>query len=120
LLISCKPDRLSDEEQLWLKHIFQEPQVEKLYGIVQHFIEIICDRLADKFEPWVQDALAINISAVSSFVGGLKKDYSAIHAALIYPWSNGQVEGQVNRLKLINRQMYGRASFELLKARVLP
>jgi transposase len=54
-----------------------------------------------------------------SFARGLSKDYEAVKNALRYEWSNGQLEGQVNRLKLIKRQMYGRAKFDLLKARVL-
>ena len=50
---------------------------------------------------------------------GLKKDYAAVRAGIELPWSNGQLEGQVNRLKLIKRLMYGRASFDLLRIRVL-
>jgi transposase len=53
------------------------------------------------------------------FAAGLRQDDAAVRAAFTLPWSNGQVEGQVNRLKLINRTMYGRASFELLRRRVL-
>lgn len=51
---------------------------------------------------------------------GLQKDISAVAAAIDTSWSTGQVEGQINRLKMIKGQMYGRASFELLRARVLP
>jgi transposase len=51
---------------------------------------------------------------------GLQKDISAVAAAVDTSWSSGQVEGQINRLKTIKRQMYGRAGFELLRARVLP
>jgi transposase len=50
----------------------------------------------------------------------LKKDLSAVAAAVETSWSTGQVEGQINRLKMIKRQMYGRAGFALLRARVLP
>jgi transposase len=50
---------------------------------------------------------------------GLERDKAAVLAALQYPWSNGQTEGQVNRLKLLKRQMYGRANFDLLRQRVL-
>ena len=54
------------------------------------------------------------------FAYGLQKDISAVTAAVETVWSTGQVEGQINRLKMIKRQMYGRAGFELLRARVLP
>lgn len=54
-----------------------------------------------------------------SFARGLSEDHGSVINALRYQWSNGQLEGQVNRLKLIKRQMYGRAKFDLLRARVL-
>ena len=56
---------------------------------------------------------------MKSFTVGLNQDKGAVEAAIRYEWSNGQVEGQVNRLKVIKRQMYGRGKFDLLKARVL-
>lgn len=56
---------------------------------------------------------------MAGFVWGLKQDQQAVTASMNSQWSNGQVEGQVNRLKLIKRQMYGRANLDLLKARVL-
>src|SRR3954447_3349748 len=57
---------------------------------------------------------------VVRFAYGLRKDLLAVSAAVESPWSTGQVEGQINRLKMIKRQMYGRAGFDLLRARVLP
>lgn len=53
------------------------------------------------------------------FITGIRRDEGAVRAALTYGWSNGQTEGQINRLKFIKRQMFGRAKFDLLKARVL-
>jgi transposase len=55
----------------------------------------------------------------TSFANGISEDIQAIKAALEYEWSQGQVEGQVNRLKLLKRQMYGRGKLDLLRARVL-
>jgi len=57
---------------------------------------------------------------VKRLAAGLQSDAAAVRAALEQPWSNGPVEGQVNRLKFLKRQMYGRAGFDLLRARVLP
>ncbi len=54
-----------------------------------------------------------------SFAVGLRQEYAAVVAAFEYPWSSGPVEGHVNRLKTIKRQMYGRPNFDLLKIRVL-
>ena len=69
---------------------------------------------------WIQNAKVCGIASLVRFAFGLQKDLSAVLAAVETPWSNGQVEGQINRLKTIKRQMYGRAGFPLLRARVLP
>ncbi|EHP91380.1 transposase of ISMdi2, ISL3 family [Methylorubrum extorquens DSM 13060] len=53
------------------------------------------------------------------FVTGLRQDEAAVRVAIVEPWSNGLVEGQVIRLKMIKRSMYGRAKFDLLRQRVL-
>jgi len=60
------------------------------------------------------------IASLARFATGLQKDLSAVLAAVETDWSNGQVEGQINRLKMLKRQMYGRAGFALLRARVRP
>ena len=59
-------------------------------------------------------------SFLPNYARNLRRDYRAVELAIETPWSNGPVEGQINRLKAIKRQMYGRAGFELLKARVMP
>ena len=68
---------------------------------------------------WIKMALESGIPSLKNFAKGLQQDYDAVKAAVSLKWSNGQVEGQVNRLKNIKRQMYGRASFKLLRKRVL-
>ena len=70
-------------------------------------------------DDWLRKAESSSIAEMKSFARGLSQDKSAVQAAVEYEWSQGQVEGQVNRLKLIKRQMYGRASFDLLKARII-
>jgi Transposase len=62
---------------------------------------------------------ASHLEAFQTFVTGVQKDKDAVLAGLTLPWSNGPLEGHVNRLKLIKRSMYGRAEFDLLKLRVL-
>lgn len=81
---------------------------------------MIEDRQSEKLDEWLQQAEGSQIVEFERFAVSLRTDYAAVKAALIYSWSNGQVEGQVNRLKLIKRQMYGRANFALLRKRVLP
>lgn len=68
---------------------------------------------------WITAAQASGIGALRRFAQGLSADFAAVQAALTLPVNNGQVEGQVNRLKMIKRQMYGRANFDLLRRRVL-
>jgi transposase len=69
---------------------------------------------------WMERAQKTGIHAMDRFVRTLKQDLSAVEAAVTEPWSNGPVEGQINRLKTLKRQMYGRAGVELLRARLLP
>ena len=70
-------------------------------------------------EDWIEKTLIIGRSQLKTFVRGLRSDIDAVRNAIITNWSNGQVEGQVNRLKSIKRQMYGRAGFELLRRKVV-
>ena len=75
--------------------------------------------LADTLDTWLEEAEQCGLKVFKNFAAGLRRDYEAVKAALTYEWSQGQVEGQVNRLKFIKRQMYGRAKFDLLRKRVL-
>jgi transposase len=70
-------------------------------------------------EVWLADARMSGIRAMQSFAAGLEQDGAAIRAALTTPWSSGQAEGQITRLKMLKRQTYGRANFDLLRRRVL-
>ena len=67
-------------------------------------------------DPWIERARA---SPVASFANGVIKDKAAVSAAITSPWSNGQTEGQITKLKLVKRQMYGRGKLDLLQARLL-
>ncbi len=68
-------------------------------------------RQRDQLDAWITACLASHIPDLETFATGLQKDYAAITAALTLPYSNGPLEGQVNRLKLIKRSMYGRGDF---------
>lgn len=85
----------------------------------QAFRQLVCDRQADQLDGWLEKAEHSGLKAFKNFATSLRRDYQAVKAALTYEWSNGQVEGQVNRLKFIKRQGYGRAKFDLLRKRVL-
>jgi transposase len=72
-----------------------------------------------ELDAWLTDARACRAPAIATFAAGLEADGAAVRAALNEPWSSGQAEGQITRLKLLKRQSYGRASLDLLRWRVL-
>ena len=81
---------------------------------------MVRQRQGQLLDTWLQRAWHSDMPReIRVFATGLKSDYAAVKAGPTTEWSNGQLEGQVNRLKLIKRQMYGRAKFDLLRQRVL-
>jgi transposase len=100
-----------------LKDLNQE--VGAAYELAQGFVGMLRGRHPEMLDGWLQEALSSVSPELRGFAEGLRADHDAVRAALRGEWSNGQVEGQINRLKLLKRQMYGRASFALLKQRVL-
>jgi transposase len=111
---------LKEEERGFIDQLTRLcPEVKKARELAERFQKMIKQREVDELDGWIEEARASQIKEMVGFAEGLKKDRKAVGGTLQYEWSNGQVEGQVNRLKLIKRQMYGRAKFDLLKARVL-
>ena len=94
----------------------RSPVIIATVGLICRFTTMVKERMADAFEGWLREA---EDSALATFAAGLRRDEDAVRAALTEAWSNGQGEGQVNRLKVIKREMYGRAGFDLLRGRVL-
>jgi len=88
-------------------------------SLAQRFQDMLRQRDVDALEPWLQDATTSGIAEFKHFAASLRRDVAAVRAALCLPWSNGQLEAQVNRLKVIKRVGYGRAKFDLLRRRVL-
>jgi transposase len=119
-LLVLAPGELSAEQKTYLTALGQVwPDMATVYELALRFVLMVQRRQADQLDPWLVDAQASALSQLRTFAKGLLKDYPAIRAALTVEWSNGQVEGQVNRLKVIKRDMYGRAKFDLLRLRVL-
>lgn len=103
--------------QAYLEELYRcSPEIAKLAHLGKEFFRIVRSRDLSAWPQWLE---AARHSAPRGFVSGLMRDHNAVQAALSLPWSNGPVEGQSHRLKLIKRQMYGRASFDLLRLRVL-
>jgi transposase len=88
-------------------------------SLAQRFQEMLRQRDVAALEGWLEDASTSGIGAFKHFAASLRRDEAAVRAALEQPWSNGQLEAQVNRLKVIKRISYGRAKFDLLRRRVL-
>jgi transposase len=115
-----RPESLTDEEKPVAELLCQlSPEVGRAQELALSFVGVVKERRADELRQWLIDALRSQIPEFVSFANGLTADLQAVRAALEYEWSNGQVEGQVHRLKLLKRQMYGRAKLDLLRARVL-
>jgi transposase len=76
-------------------------------------------RLPERFDPWLAQAQNSVLPAFRNFARKIDSDYDAVRGAVTSPWSTGQVEGQINRLKMIKRQMFGRANFDLLNLRFI-
>jgi transposase len=119
-LIVKKPPDLDEEEKQALQRMLQaDPQVALGVDLAWQFMTLVRHRQEDRLDGWLETAKTSGIPALISFANGLQKDLAAVRNALRYAWSNGQTEGQVNRLKFIKRSMYGRAKFDLLRKRVL-
>jgi transposase len=115
-----KQEDLKEEEQERLRLLRQaSPPVETTYQLVETFLHMVREGTGEQLDAWLGAVEASHLEAFQSFVTGVQQDKDAVLAGLTLPWSNGLLEGNVNRLKLIKRGMYGRAEFDLLKLRVL-
>lgn len=114
------PDDLLVEERDELRKIVnRSTTLQSVYQLVQTFVGMLAQQTSEGFDLWLVSMENCGVKKLQNFAKSLQQDYDAVKASLVYDWSNGQVEGQVNRLKTIKRQMYGRANFDLLRLRVL-
>jgi len=119
-LFVVSPTRLTEEQRLQLAQLCQsDDQLQHVYQLAQQFVSLLKERRPAVLPSWLKQAEQCHLIELSSFALGLRRDYAAVQAACSFPWSNGQVEGQITRLKLLKRQMYGRAKFDILRLRVL-
>lgn len=116
----CFRQRHSEEElEIWCNARAEWDEVDRAFPLVEAFVKIIRGQSSMKLSLWFVRAFDSKDTELRSFANGLQKDFLAVSLSIASPWSNRQTEGRVNRLKLLKRQMYGRAKFDLLKARVL-
>lgn len=92
----------------------------KMRGLAIRFNGILRGKNPDALDEWIDDAIDTELTAIMRFASVLRRDIFAVKNAIELPWSNGQAEGQINRLKTLKRAMYGRAGPELMRARMLP
>jgi transposase len=119
-LLVKQEEELTEEDKQALERMKKaDGEVAQAYTLGQRFSGMVRGRQHESLLPWLEDVARSGIGALTGFANGIKQDLDAVTNALSLPWSNGQTEGQVNRLKLIKRQMYGRANFDLLRKRVL-
>jgi transposase len=121
MLLARRPEKLKpDEQQLLFKLNECCSEIPILLELTQGFAHVFRAKKEDGLQNWLAGAYRAGLPEISRFCDGLLRDATAVTAAVVLPWSNGQVEGQIHRLKLVKRQMYGRAKFNLLRSRVLP
>jgi len=119
-LVLRRQEDLSAEEQSTLTMVLQaHAQVKVACGLAQAFARMIRAKKASALEAWLEEAAQSGVPELRTFAAGIRRDQAAVLAALTYKWSQGPVEGQIHRLKLLKRQAYGRAGFDLLRHRVL-
>jgi transposase len=104
-------------EQARLDRPRDADELREALDLAAEFARMVRKQVAVPLAEWLAKAEGSGCAELRSFAAGLPLDEGAVAAALTESWSNGPVEGQVNRLKTIKRQMYGRAGFELLRAR---
>jgi transposase len=107
------------EEKLLAQILADDPAVAKGYDLLQRFRQTLRDRAVDALRAWIADARASELRPFQAFANGLLADWSAVEAAYTTLWSNGPTEGEVNRIKLVKRQGFGRMKPDLLRSRVL-
>ena len=116
-LLTTSRERLSRADPLVVAAVENGVAVlTEARAIIGEFQRIIRRQAPTELEGWIENAKG---SLVATFVNGIEKDKAAVKAAVSSPWSNGQTEGQICKLKLVKRQMYGRGKLDLLEARVI-
>ncbi len=120
-LLLKDPSDLGERDREFVDALFRRhPELRRAASLARAFAAMMRERRGEELDAWVRRGWKANVPReLGVFATGLKTDHDAVKAALTTDWSNGQVEGQVNRLKMLKRQMYGRAKFDLLRQRVL-
>jgi transposase len=119
LLLCPEAELTATQQTLRLQVLDANEEIRAAHKVVAHFRDLLRMRGHAQFTAWQQAAEASEVPEVRGFVASLHRDEDAVRAALAEGWNSGQVEGQVTKVKLVKRLMFGRANFDLLRRRVL-
>ncbi|QES52094.1 ISL3 family transposase [Streptomyces venezuelae] len=118
--ILSRPETLTEIEQLRLKAVLANcPELDALTGHVRSFAQMLTERQGERLPQWLDAVRQDDLPSLHTLAAGIDRDRDAVIAGLTLPWNSGVVEGHVNRIKMLKRQMFGRAGFDLLRKRVL-
>jgi len=119
-LVLKQPIKCTEADEELLSHLkAQHCEIAVAIELAQDFCAIVRERQSDGFDHWLARATTSGVAPLQRFATGLGADYDAVEAGIRLPWSNGPVEGHINRLKMLKRQMFGRANIDLLSRRFL-
>lgn len=107
--------QLDEQEKEYVQALTRlDPEIEMMQQLAKEFRQLVKDRHEPEFDQWRETVGQSGLDELKSFAKGLMSDEAAVREALRSEWSNGQVEGQINRLKMVKRQMFGRGKLDLL------
>jgi transposase len=119
LVLRRETKRTAAEAQQLTHLRAQQADIAETIDLAQDFTSLVRQRQPERLDPWLQRAATSAVDAVRRFATGLYEDYEAVKAGVTLPWNSGPVEGHINRLKMLKRQMFGRARLDLLRCRFL-
>jgi transposase len=119
LVLRRQEQRTEAEAQQLAQLHAQSAEVAEAIDLAQDLTHLVRQRQPEHLDPWLERASTSALEAIRRFASGLRDDYAAVKAGVTLPWSNGPVEGHINRLKMVKRHMFGRARLDLLSCRFL-
>ena len=118
-LVLRRVQTLKPHEAQLVQRLAEQPELTSTIRLGQDFAQLVRQRQFEQLDPWLERAEQSALLPLVRFARSLREDYDAVRAGVTVTTSNGQFEGQINRLKLLKRQMYGRAGIDLLERRFL-
>ena len=120
VLIMKQPDALDAAEAEWVERLRNaDVTLATAINLAQEFAVIVRERQPAHLDDWLERAAHSGIRPLAGFVNGVRRDYAAVKAGVTFTYSNGPTEGHINRLKMLKRQMFGRAKLDLLEKRIM-